>query len=290
MSNDSKLTVIEQQAVPFYDDSVMAIRASSGVIYVPIRPLCENLGIDWSSQRQRIKRDAVLSKHFVVVTTTKSGKGNPNMLCLPLHYIQGWLFGINASRVKPEIRESLIQYQEKCYAVLAEAFSPEKSKVGRLYQLYKKAGRSDAWIEARLQSIQVRQALTDEWKERGVKSDEYAILTDEISKETFGLTTGEYRELKQLEGENLRDQMSNLELIFTMLGEASTTEIAQQEDAQGFDQNFSAAQEGGKIAGDARKALETQTGRPVITSDNFLPKQTQPSLFEGKPESEDEND
>lgn len=118
----NELNAIEQREVAFYGDTIIAVRAEDGGVYVPIRPICDLIGIDWSAQRQRINRDAVLSKHFVVVTTTKSGRGNPNMAALPLDYLNGFLFGINASRVRPEIREQLIRYQEDCYRILFEAF------------------------------------------------------------------------------------------------------------------------------------------------------------------------
>jgi hypothetical protein len=112
------------------------------------------------------------------------------------------------------------------------------------------------------------------WKERGIKEKiEYAILTAEISKATFGLTPSEYKRLKSLERQNLRDHMTDLELIFTMLGEASTTEITRAKDAQGFKESKQAAHKGGKISGDARTALERETGKKVVTSENYLPAQ-----------------
>src|SRR3989338_8352537 len=121
-------------------------------------------------------------------------------------------------------------------------------------ELYKAKGYSDEWIEKRVRCIAVRQELTDEWGKRGVNEDkEYAILTNEISKATFGKTVEEYKEFKQLKKENLRDHMNDLELIFTMPGEASTTRIARNRDAQGFPENKEAAKEGGSVAGIARK-------------------------------------
>ncbi len=117
----------------------------------------------------------------------------------------------------------------------------------------------------------VRNELTDEWQQRDVKEGlEYAILTAEISKGTFGIQPGEHKELKSLKHQNLRDHMTNLELIFTMLGEASTTEIARKEDAQGFQENKQVAQDGGQIAGNARRELESRTGKPVVTETNYL--------------------
>jgi len=141
----------------------------------------------------------------------------------------------------------------------------------RARALYKAKGYSDEWIEKRLRSIAIRDELTGEWKKRGVKEQrEYAILTAEISKATFGLTPTEYAEFKQLKRENLRDHMSDLELIFSMLGEAATTEIARHRDAQGFPQNQQAARSGGKVAGKARRDLEKKSGRRVVTSGNYL--------------------
>lgn len=123
-----------------------------------------------------------------------------------------------------------------------------------------------------MRSIAIREELTEEWKNRGVKEKiEYAILTAEISKATFGLTPSEYKEVKGLKSQNLRDHMTDLELIFSMLGEASTKEIAVNTDTQGFEQNKRAAKAGGKIAGDARKQLEIKSGKKVVTSENYLP-------------------
>lgn len=142
----------------------------------------------------------------------------------------------------------------------------------RIRETYKLKGYSDDWIEKRVRGIAVRDQLTDEWKKRGVKEQtEYGILTAEISKATFGMTPSEYKKYKDLErpNDNLRDHMNDLELIFTMLGEASTTEIAKTKDSQGFKENKYAAVEGGKVAGGARKELEKQTGRKVPTAENF---------------------
>ncbi len=143
----------------------------------------------------------------------------------------------------------------------------------RTRAIYKAKGYSDAWIEKRMRGIEVRETLTDEWKKRGVKEgQEYAILTAEISRATFGMTPREYQKFKGLKRENLRDHMNDLELIFTMLGEASTTEIAKNKDTQGFIENQKAAKEGGAIAGDARKKLEIKSGKKVSTGENYLPR------------------
>ena len=142
----------------------------------------------------------------------------------------------------------------------------------RMREIYKAKGYSDDWIEKRIRGIAIRDELTEEWKKRGIKEEkEYSILTAEISKETFGMTPREYKEYKNLENlkDNLRDHMTDLELIFTMLGEASTTEIARNADAKGFQENKKAARSGGKVAGNARKDLEKRSGKKVSVKDNY---------------------
>jgi hypothetical protein len=153
---------------------------------------------------------------------------------------------------------------------LDEIENPELA-AERLRQIYRVKGYSDDWIERRLQSIVTRNELTDEWQNRKVQDGrEVAILTAEIAKATFGLTPAEHKKLKQLKQENLRDHMTGLELAFTILGEAATTEITRREDAQGFAENQTAARKGGRIAGNARRELEAETGKPVVSSTNYL--------------------
>ena len=156
------------------------------------------------------------------------------------------------------------------YERVQEIEDPELA-TKRTKALYRAKGYSEAWIEKRMRGIAVRAELTDEWKNRGVKGEpEYAILTAQISKAAFGLTPSEYKELKGLERENLRDHMTDLELIFSMLGEAATTEIARKQDAQGFDENRTASHKGGRIAGEAREKLEQETGEKVVSRNNYL--------------------
>ena len=141
----------------------------------------------------------------------------------------------------------------------------------RMKDTYKLKGYSDDWIEKRVRGIAVRDELTEEWDNRGIKTNrEYSILTSEISKATFGLTPSEYKKFKGLKQQNLRDHMDDLELIFTMLGEASTTKIARNKDALGFDENKDAAKEGGTVAGVAREELERRSGENVVSNENYL--------------------
>ena len=154
---------------------------------------------------------------------------------------------------------------------LDEIENPELA-TQRTRELYKLKGYPDDWIEKRMRSIAIREELTEEWKNRGVKEQkEYAILTAEISKETFGLTPSEYKKVKGLKSQNLRDHMTDLELIFSMLGEASTTAIVKTKNPKGFIQNKVAAKQGGTIAGNARKALEIKTGEKIVSKNNYLP-------------------
>jgi DNA-damage-inducible protein D len=156
------------------------------------------------------------------------------------------------------------------YDRVQEIQDPELAQK-RMKELYRQKGYSNEWIEKRVRGMAVRDELTDEWSKRGVKEEKgYAILTSEISKAAFGMTPSEYREFKGLKKENLRDHMDDIELILTMLGEASTTAIARKKDAQGFIPNKGAAAEGGTVAGVARKELERRTGERVSTSDNYL--------------------
>ena len=156
------------------------------------------------------------------------------------------------------------------YERVKEIEDPELA-TKRTRMLYKAKGYSDGWIEKRMRGIEVRETLTDEWKKRNVKEGkEYAILTAEISKACFGMTPSEYKKFKGLKRENLRDHMDDLELIFSMLGEASTTEIAKNRNVQGFKKNKMVARKGGKIAGDARKKLENESGKKVSIKNNYL--------------------
>ena len=159
------------------------------------------------------------------------------------------------------------------YERIEEIENPELAQE-RMKELYEQKGYSKDWIDKRLRGIAIRQNLTDEWKERGIDSEkDYAILTSEISKATFGLTPNEYKQIKGLskKNQNLRDHMTDLELIFTMLGEKVTTEISKEEKPDTFQKNKKVAKRGGRVAGNARKQTEKELGKSIITKENFLP-------------------
>jgi hypothetical protein len=204
--------------------------------------LCTPLPMTAADGKQRKVQTATAEGVFRIIQSIPSPKAEP---------FKRWLAKVGYERVQ-EIEDPELATQ-------------------RTRALYKAKGYSDAWIEKRMRGIAVREELTEEWQQRNVGGEkEYAILTAEISKATFGLTPSEYKDHKGLTRENLRDNMTDLELIFSMLGEASTTEIARTQDAQGFAENKQAAKAGGKIAGDARKKLEIESGRKVVTQDNHL--------------------
>ena len=161
---------------------------------------------------------------------------------------------------------------------IEETIDPEQA-IDRALDTYLKKGYSEEWIHQRLLAIRIRNELTDEWKKRGVqKGKEYAILTDEISRAWSGMTTGQYKRLKGLTKENLRDNMTDLELVLTMLAEASTTDISKTAKPQTFEENKQVAKRGGKVAGIARQALEAETGKPVITEKNMRQMEMAPFL------------
>ncbi|OGU66757.1 MAG: phage antirepressor protein [Stygiobacter sp. RIFOXYC12_FULL_38_8] len=217
------------------------------------------------------KRDEELSKgwgQFVTPLELETAGGKQKINCANAEGLLRIIQSIPSPKAEPFKR----WLARVGYERLEEIENPELAS-RRIREIYKAKGYSDEWIEKRLRGIAVRDELTDEWKKRGVKEQiEFAILTSEISKATFGLTPSEYKELKSLpgKGENLRDHMTDLELIFTMLGEASTTEITKKADAKGFVENKTAAKKGGKIAGDARIALENETGKNIVSKENYL--------------------
>ena len=168
------------------------------------------------------------------------------------------------------------------YDRVQEIENPELAQK-RMKEIYKAKGSSDDWIEKRVRGIVIRDELTDEWKNRGVLEErDYAILTSEISKATFGMTPNEYKKFKGLKKENLRDHMDDLELIFSMLGERVSTEITRKEDAQGYKQVEGAAKRGGRVAGNARKETEQELGRPITSKENYLSEPEKKKKLEDK--------
>lgn len=180
------------------------------------------------------------------------------------------MFRIIQAIPSPKV-ESLKRWLAKVgYERVQEIEDPELAQK-RARAIYKAKGYPDTWIERRMRDIAIREELTDEWKKHGVeKSREYEILTAEISKATFGVTPSEYKKLKGLKRQNLRDHMNDLELLFSQLGEAATTEITKVENPEGFVENKKTSYRGGRIAGEAREKLEKEIKRPIVSSEKYL--------------------
>ena len=229
---------------------------------------------DSKDPKQYIKRmrqrDEELAKgwvQFVPTLCVETAGGKQRMGCADAKGLLRIIQSIPSPKAEP-FKQWLAQVGSDR---IDEIENPELA-TQRTRELYKLKGYPDDWIEKRMRSIAIREELTEEWKNRGVKEQiEYSILTAEISKATFGLTPSEYKKVKGLKSQNLRDHMTDLELIFSMLGEASTTAIVKTKNPKGFVQNKVVAKQGGKIAGDARKALELKTGEKVVSKENYLP-------------------
>lgn len=245
---------------------------------------------DSKDPKQYIKkmrqRDEPLSQgwvHFVPTLSVDTPGGKQKMNCVNTR----GAFRIIQSIPSPKAEPFKRWLAKVGYERVREIEDPELA-MKRMKELYHSKGYSEDWIEKRARGIAVRDELTKEWNQRGIKKDkEYSILTAEISDATFGMTPSQYLKYKGLKRENLRDHMTDLELIFTMLGEAATTEIARRRDARGFVQNKGVAKRGGTIAGDARRKLEYESGRGIITPENYLeiPEKTR-KLLKGKPKFE----
>lgn len=219
---------------------------------------------------QRMKqRDTELKKgwvHFVHTLLIDTKGGNQKMLCANTEGIFRIIQSIPSPKAEPFKR----WLAKVGYERIQEIEDPELA-TKRTKALYKAKGYPDAWIEKRMRGIAVRDELTDEWDKRGIKKQqEYAILTSEIHEAAFGIKPGDHKQLKKLKRENLRDHMTDLELIFSMLGEASTTDIAKIRDSQGFDENYQAAKEGGYVAKTARVEHEKRTRKQIATEKNYL--------------------
>ncbi|MDU9377101.1 hypothetical protein McpSp1_17470 [Methanocorpusculaceae archaeon Sp1] len=222
--------------------------------------------------RKLKKRDPELKSYLgtncpKVAMVTESGKMRKILAGNARH-----IFRLVQSIPSPKAEPLKLWLAQVGYERLQEIENPELAQE-RMKVLYEEKGYPKDWIDKRLRGMAIRQNLTDEWQERGISSDrEFAILTAEISKATFGMTPAEYRTLKGLakKNENLRDHMTDLELIFTMLGERVTTEISQKEQPESFPKSREVARRGGRVAGVARTETERELGHSVATSDNFL--------------------
>ncbi len=262
-----ELVSIGEVTIPFYEDTLIVQLGEDGEIYVALRPIVEALGLDWSGQLQRIKRDPVLSEEIktisVVITPTQMlrerGEGAKYYVCLPKQYLSGFLFGINANRVREELRESVIRWQREAHLFLDAAFTGSaESAIEAMRQKYLRQGYDEAWIKQRQITIETRNQLTDEWKSRGVRGRQYGILTAVIYRGAFNMNPSDHLRFKGVEKGEVRDHMTGLELAFINVAEQATIANVQSDDAQGYDENYDAAEKGGRSAGAARRAFEEE--------------------------------
>ena len=225
-------------------------------------------GAYWRKLKQRLKEEGnelVTICHELKMESPKDGK----FYKTDVADMQG-IFRIIQSVPSPKAEPFKMWLAEVGKERIDEIIDPELM-IDRALDTYLKKGYSREWINQRLQAIQVRKELTDTWQDHGIKAGkEYAILTNEISMAWSGMTTREYKNLKGLKKENLRDNMSTLEIVLNMLAEATTTELTKTKNPQGLDENKKVAKDGGSIAGNARKEIEKETGQPVITSKNAI--------------------
>lgn len=272
------LISIGEVTIPFYEDRLIAQLGEDGQIYVALRPIVESLGLDWSAQYRRIKRDPVLSEEIktisVAITATEMrqrGEGAKDYICLPKQFISGFLFGINANRVQEELRENVIKWQREVHLFLDAAFTGDaESAMAALRQKYLRQGYDEAWIKQRQITIATRNQLTDEWKSRGVQHGQYGILTAVIHRGAFDMNPSDHKQYKGVAKGEVRDHMTGLELAFINVAEQATIANIHSDNAQGYEENYDAAEKGGRSAGVARRAFEKEHGRKVISAQSYL--------------------
>ncbi len=224
-------------------------------------------GAYWRKLKQRLQEEG--NEVVTICHTLKMQAADGKMRKTDVADMQG-IFRIIQSVPSPKAEPFKMWLAEVGKERIDEIIDPELT-IDRALNTYLKKGYSREWINQRLQAIQVRKELTDTWQDHGVKvGKEYAILTNEISKAWSGMTTREYKNLKGLKKENLRDNMSTLEIVLNMLAEATTTELTKTKNPQGLEENKKVAKDGGSIAGNTRKEIEKETGQPVITSKNAI--------------------
>ena len=263
MSKENAIKIFEQKQVRTHWDSEKELWYISVIDVIEILTDSIDPQAYWRKLKQRLKEEGnetVTNLHGLKMLA-KDGKMRMTDVADTEQ-----IFRLIQSIPSPKAEPFKLWLAQLASERLDEMQDPEIT-IDRAFEQYLKLGYSENWINQRLKSIEIRKELTDEWKKRGLKEGvQFATLTDIITKSWSGKTTKEYKILKGLKKENLRDNMTNTELILNMLAEASTKDISQAESPETFEDNAKVAQRGGKIAGDARKALETQTGKKVVTS------------------------
>jgi hypothetical protein len=271
------LTSIEQKEVDFQDRKVTAVLVQDADgrenIYVPLRPLIEGMGLDWSAQYRRVKENIVLDEvcTSVAVTTTQVR----HMLSIPISHLNGFLFNISAKRVKKEIRPLIIAYQRECYRVLFEAFNGIESMI----RFYRAIGHEEPWIEKRIKKHETSTDVNDVWLIHGVPIEHHNQLRDVLHSETFGLTTAKHKALKQIPDDaTLPDNMTRLELMISTISDEAVIELSKNNNPQTLEDNQIIANVAGKFGRKTLKGFEETTGSTVLSPSNNLNKKKQPLL------------
>ena len=266
MSEQEKIQLFEDQKIRTAWDEDKEEWYFSVVDVIRVLTGSENPRRYWSDLKRKLKAEGAVELYEKIVQLKMTAPDGKKRLTDVVDTEQ--LLRIIQSIPSPKAEPFKLWLAQVGRERIEETIDPELT-IERALETYLKKGYTREWINQRLQAIQVRKELTDEWDARGVqKGVEYAILTDEISRAWSGMSTRQYKNLKGLKKENLRDNMTTLELVLNMLAEATTTEISKQKAPATLSENIDVARAGGKVAGDARKAIETQTGVPVITSKN----------------------
>ena len=266
MSEQNKIQLFENQPIRTAWNEEQEEWYFSVVDVIHVLTGSENPRRYWSDLKRKLKSEGAtqLYENIVQLKMKSSDGKNYKTDAATTEQLLRIIQSIPSPRAEPVKRWLAEVGRER----IEETIDPEQA-IDRALETYLKKGYDPDWVHQRLLSIRIRNELTDEWQKRGVeKGREFAILTDEITRTWSGMTTRQYKNLKGLKKENLRDNMSDLELVLTMLAEASTTDIAKTEQPQGFDENQQVTRRGGNVAGVARKALEAETGKPVVTAQN----------------------
>ena len=266
MSEQNKIQLFENQPIRTAWNEEQEEWYFSVVDVIHVLTGSENPRRYWSDLKRKLKSEGAtqLYENIVQLKMKSSDGKNYKTDAATTEQLLRVIQSIPSPRAEPVKRWLAEVGRER----IEETIDPEQA-IDRALETYLKKGYDPDWVHQRLLSIRIRNELTDEWQKRGVeKGREFAILTDEITRTWSGMTTRQYKNLKGLKKENLRDNMSDTELVLTMLAEASTTDIAKAEQPQGFAENQTVARRGGNVAGVARKALEAETGKPVVTAQN----------------------
>ena len=266
MSEQNKIQLFENQPIRTAWNEEQEEWYFSVVDVIHVLTGSENPRRYWSDLKRKLKSEGAtqLYENIVQLKMKSSDGKNYKTDAATTEQLLRIIQSIPSPRAEPVKRWLAEVGRER----IEETIDPEQA-IDRALETYLKKGYDPDWVHQRLLSIRIRNELTDEWQKRGVeKGHEFAILTDEITKAWSGMNTRQYKNLKGLKKENLRDNMTTLELVLNMLAEATTTEISKQKAPEGLRENVEVARSGGKVAGDARKAIEQQTGVPVITSKN----------------------